>query len=299
VNPLGIDEIVDLDAYEALREDYRARVRDAKQARRLAVGDRVTLLFENRETVRFQVQEMLRVERIRGAARVQHELDVYNELVPGAGELSATLLIEITDTRQIRSELDRLLGIDACVFLVLGAGAGALRIRARFDERQLEEDRISAVHYLRFDVGAEAAARVRDARVPVRVAIEHAAYAASAELTPALRASLVADLDGDPPPLLVAPPGTSVAASNTPELSPSGRVRIRRAELPAGRGHVVVEPVEDVASWLDARPDLEAELLAEVKRRAAEVAARHGRCRVLCDLDAPRLRWHVYAPEPH
>jgi hypothetical protein len=293
VNPLALDEIVDLDAYEPVREAFRARVQEAKRARRVGVGDRVTLLFENRETVRFQVQEMMRVERIRTPERVQHELDVYNELVPGPDELSATMFIEITDSDRIRAELDLLLGIDACVYLELGAE----RIRARFDDAQLEEDRISAVHYLRFALPPGAAARLADAATPARLAIDHARYRHATELSPALRASLAADLAGDPPPLLVPPPGASVAAANAPLVSASGRVRVRRADVASGRGHVVVEPVEPVAAWADAPAALEAELLGEVRRVAGEVQARFGACRVVCDLHAPAWRWHVFAPE--
>jgi hypothetical protein len=298
VNPLALGEIVGIDAYETLRDAYRARVVVAKRARRLAVGDRVMLLFENRETVRFQVQEMLRVERIRAPERVQHELDVYNELVPRDGELSATLMIEITEPGAIRAELDRLLGIDACVALVLGDGATALRVPARFDSSQLEDDRISAVHYLRFALPADAVAKLRDRAVPAQIAIDHANYRVATELPPALRDSLVADLDSDPAPLLIAGPGEGIVASHEPALSASGRVQVRRPEQTAGRGHVVVEPVVPIASWLVADVELEAELLAEVKRVAREVAQTHGTCRVLCDLHASRLRWHVFAPEP-
>ncbi len=293
MRPLALDEIVDVDAYEPLRDAYRARVLEAKRVRRVGVGDRVTLVFENRETVRFQVQEMMRIERIRAPEKVQYELDVYNALVPGADELSATMFIEITDSREIRAELDHLLGIDGCVFLELGD----LRVRARFDERQLEDDRISAVHYLRFALADDAAGRLADARQPAAIAIEHARYTARAELPSALRASLAADLAGEPAPLLVPARGETVAVAAAPIVSASGRVRVRRADTAAGRGHVVVEPVADVASWSDAPPDLEAELLAEVKRVAAAVQARFGACRVVCDLDAPRWRWHVFAPE--
>jgi len=293
VTPLALDEIVDVDAYEPLRDAYRARVQEAKRARRIGVGDRVTLVFENRETVRFQVQEMMRIERIRAPEKVQHELDVYNALVPGDGELSATMFIEITETKSIRAELDLLLGIDACVFLELDGR----RVRARFDESQLDEDRISAVHYLRFALDAAARAALADPAVAARIAIDHARYRESAVLPEALRASLVADLAGDPAPLLVPPRGGSVIAASTPFVTASGRVRVRRADTPIGRGHVVVEPMTALDAWSAAPADLEAELLAELKRVAAEVQARFGACRVLCDLHAPTWRWHVFAPE--
>jgi hypothetical protein len=293
VKPLVLDEIVDVDAYEPLRDAYRERVLAAKRARRIGVGDRVTLVFENRETVRFQVQEMMRIERIRSPEKVQHELDVYNELVPRDGELSATMFIEITDSRSIRGELDRLLGIDACVFLELGGE----RVRAAFDQSQLEEDRISAVHYLRFAVGGGGAAALADPAVAAALAIDHAHYAERAALPAELRESLAADLRGGPVPLLVPALGASVLAASAPVVSAGGRVRVRRADTPAGRGHVVVEPVAEIGSWLDASDALEAELLAELKRVAAEVQARFGACRVVCDLHAPRWRWHVFAPE--
>jgi hypothetical protein len=271
LRPLTLGELVGVDAYEALRDDYRARVMALKADRRLPVGDRVTLVFENRETIRFQVQEMMRVERLRDPAGVQAELDVYNELVPGEGELSATLLIEITDSARIRPELDRLRGLDACVFLALGEGAGALRVRARFDERQMDEARISAVHYLRFALPPEARARLREPATPARVEIDHAHYRYAAALPSALRASLAGDLAGDPAPLLRPTAGGGVALLGA--VAPGARAR------------------------LDADPALEAALLAAVKAQARALLRRHGACRVLCDLHAERPAWHVFAPE--
>lgn len=298
MRPLALGEIVGLDAYEALRDDYRARVMAWKRQRRLAVGDRVSLLFENRETIRFQVQEMIRVERLREAARIQHELDVYNELVPGDDQLSATLMIEITEPDRIRAELDRLRGIDGCVFLELGQGADTVRIPARFDAGQLDDERISAVHYLAFALGPQAAAHLRNPATPAQVAIDHPHYRARAPLPDALRAELVADLAGDPQPLLVPPPGGSAADERGGRvLAERGRVRLLQPEAPAGRGHVVIEPVPPVASLLEADASLAAELLEAVKEQAREVLARHGACRVTTDLHAPQLRWHVYAPE--
>jgi hypothetical protein len=293
MRPLAIGELAGIDAYEALRDGYRARVMALKAHRRLAVGERVTLVFENRETIRFQVQEMMRVERLREPAKIQAELDVYNDLVPGDAELSATLLIEITEAGRIRAELDRLIGLDEHVFLALGDR----RVRARFDEKQLDEERISAVHYLRFPLGADGAARLADPGVPARVAIEHPSYRAEAGLPPALRASLVADLARDPEPLLAPPAGGGVGDARSAEVFASGRVRARRPDRPAGGGHVVVEPIEPVASLLEADAALSAELLEVVKRQAREVMARYGRCRVLTELHAHELRWHVFAPE--
>ena len=123
MRPLRIEEIVPLDRYGSLRDAYRQRVIAYKRSRRVALGERATLLFEDRETLRFQVQEMLWVERIREPDKVQAELDVYNELMPAAGELSATLFLEILESSEIRPTLERLVGLDRHVQLVLGEGA--------------------------------------------------------------------------------------------------------------------------------------------------------------------------------
>ena len=202
MRPLGADEIVDLERYGRIRPDYRARVIAYKRSRRMAVGERVSLVFEDRETLRFQVQEMLWIERIREPAKLEQELEVYNELMPGPGELSATLLIEITDGASIRPELERLIGLDEHVFLVLGEGAEEEALRARFDAKQLAEDRIAAVQYVRFALGAARAARFRDPRVRARIRIDHPSYRREEEIPPAVRESLIASLAREPAPLL-------------------------------------------------------------------------------------------------
>ena len=120
MRPVRREELLDLVAYEKSRDAYLARIIDYKRTRRVPVGDRLTFIFENRETVRFQIQEMLRAERAVKEEKIEDELAVYNELVPGPNELSATLMIEITESRRIRAELDRLIGIDEHVFLEVG-----------------------------------------------------------------------------------------------------------------------------------------------------------------------------------
>jgi hypothetical protein len=202
VRPLEPGEILPLERYAAARDAYRERVIAHKRARRVALGEQATLLFEDRETLRFQVQEMLWVERIAEPAKVQAELDVYNELMPGESELSATLFLEITEAAAIRPTLDRLLGIDRHVQLVLGEAPDETVIAARFDERQFEAARISAVQYLRFPLDAGARERLADLRVRARLRSSHPRYRREAELPPAVRASLVASLAREPEPLL-------------------------------------------------------------------------------------------------
>jgi hypothetical protein len=293
MRPVTLDEIATLERYAELRPAYREAVIRHKAARRLPVGEKVTLLFEDHETLRFQVQEMCWIERIREPARVQAELDVYNELLPGENELSATLFVEITDAPAIRPELDRLVGIDEHVSLVLGDE----RVPARFDPKQLEEERISAVQYIRFALSAEQAARFADPTQELRVRIDHPNYRQEVVLPDALRASLGAGLAGGGTPLLALPPDAAVGRLRDELLFETETVRAYRPAHPRGRDHVVVEPRDPEAGLLEASPVLTGEILAAVRRVAEELSRRHGRCRVETEVgpEAGRPRWHVLA----
>jgi hypothetical protein len=279
--------------YEGARPALRDAILAHKARRRVAVGDRVTLVFEDRETLRWQVLEMCRVERIRDPRAVAHEIEVYNELVPGEGELSATLYVEITDRAEIRPELDRLIGIDEHVFLEVGDA----EVQARFDPKQMEEDRIAAVQYIRFPLGPELAARFADPGVPVALRVDHPRYRARAELGPATRESLLVDLRGDPPALVdfAAAAGSPAAAPEV--LAQRGRVRAVRPATPRGRGHVVVEPAFDDAPGLDeADPALLADLLLLARELAGPMRRSLGSCRISLDATATPVRLDVYAP---
>jgi hypothetical protein len=258
----------------------RAAVIAHKASRRVALGDRLTLLFEDRETIRWQVLEMCRVEGIRDPEGMAQELAVYNELVPGPNELSATLFIEITEPGRIRPELDRLLGIDACIALEIDGE----RVPAQFDRRQMEEDRLSAVHYLRFSLTPAQAAAFRDPARALALRADHANYAARCVLPEAARRSLAVDLAGDPEPVhRFATPGGAAPAPR--EIARLGRVRA--LELAPGR--VVVEaqpPAPPFASLPDA---LAAELTALARRVVADVFP--GRAvSVAIDADGPHAR---------
>jgi hypothetical protein len=291
MRPLARDEIAPLGPYAAVRDAYRSAVIAHKRTRRLGVGPNVTLLFEDRETLRFQVQEMLWVERIEQPSRVQHELDVYNELMPGPGELSATLFVEITEPGRIRAELDRLIGIDEHVSLVLGAAGAERRIAARFDEKQFEEDRVSAVQYIRFALDAEAAAALADAEIPASVAVTHPAYRHEVELRDEIRASLAAGLEGEPASLL--PPLPEEGAQDAPDvLLETEAARVVRPRSPATPGHLEVEaraaldPELDPATW--------AAVLEVVRGVVREATARGGACRVVAELvPGEPPRWQI------
>ncbi len=183
-------DILDLHTYELERDAFRARMIEYKQHRRVSVGDRLTFVFENRETVRFQIQEMARAERIVKPEALQLELDVYNELIPAPDALSATLMIEIPDLESVRAELDHLIGIDEHVYFDIGSEV----LQARFDAKQFKEDRISAVQYIRFDLGASLAKQFQDPNTPVTLRVNHPHYEDATSIEAATRASLIKDL---------------------------------------------------------------------------------------------------------
>jgi hypothetical protein len=194
---IGPADIKPLHEYELIRDDWRKSVIETKARRRILLGQKMSLVFENRLTVLNQIQEMCRAERIVKPDAVQQEIDVYNELLPGDGELSATLLIEITDERRIQPELDGLIGLTTGRHVFLEAGGR--KVWARFLEGQSREDRIAAVQYLRFPVGTEpeAAAAVASGAGPVVLGVEHPAYRATAELPAQTRRELARDLETD------------------------------------------------------------------------------------------------------
>jgi hypothetical protein len=175
--------------YEAARAEFRNRVIALKAIRRVALAADVTLVFENRETLRFQVQEMLRAERIETPAGVQEELDVYNALMPDRDHLSATLFIEVTDEARIKQVLTDLVGLEETLYLSFGSDT----LRATFEEGRSDGERISAVQYVRlpFDPGQrERFLGAKDGRLELR----HPKLRSAVTLTREALASLQADL---------------------------------------------------------------------------------------------------------
>jgi hypothetical protein len=197
---LTIDDIADLRAYERGREDYRRRIIELKRRRRVTVGPVVSLVFENRETIRSQVQEMARAERMVSDERIQDELDIYNPLIPEPGELSATLFVELTGEEALRQWLGKLVGIERQVELRLGGGAGgrdgpeAVRsVPERAHEAALTREEITAsVHYIRFALSPDQVERF--AAGPVTLAVDHPAYRHETVLPEETREELLSDL---------------------------------------------------------------------------------------------------------
>ena len=186
-----LDELMGAERYEKERGEFRRRIIELKKNRRVSVGDHITFVFENRDTVLFQIQEMLRVEHIVDIDKIRFELKTYNELIPAEGELSATMLIEITEQEKIRPELIRLLGIDKTVSLQIGA---QFSIPAVFEEGRSTDDNLSAVQYVRFVLPPAARTAFRDEQQEIRLVITHPNYQAQATLEPAVRRSLAAEI---------------------------------------------------------------------------------------------------------
>ena len=193
---LSLSDISDLREYERDRDTFRDRVMALKRIRRVHVGPKITLVFENRETMRFQIQEMARVEKIITDEGIQAELDAYNPLIPEPGELSATMFLELTSEPELREWLPKLVGVERSVELRLGDGHSVAVIPAGLDkdhEAQLTRDHTTAsVHYLNWKLDNDAVARFE--KGPARLAITHDQYQEETELGPHTVASLLEDL---------------------------------------------------------------------------------------------------------
>ncbi len=184
-----LDDILGFSAYEKVRQEYRQGIIEKKQHRRVSVGDQISFVFENRDTVMFQIQEMLRAERITDLDKIREEIEVYNELIPDSSELSATMYLEIEDQTHLREELLKFLGIDKAVCLKVDGQS----VRGRFEEGRSKEDKISAVQYVRFQFTPETQ-RLFLAGARAQLVVDHANYRASAEITPDVQKSLATDL---------------------------------------------------------------------------------------------------------
>jgi hypothetical protein len=185
MRPVAREELLDLGAYEKARPEIRRHVLEVKAPRRIHVGEALTFLFENTETVRYQIQEMLRAERIAKEEEIRHELETYNEVLGGKGELGCVLLIEIEDPQRRDRQLREWLDLPRHLYARTGSGR---KVRARYDPRQVGEERLSSVQYLKLDVAGE---------VPVALGCDLPALTLEAPLGPEQVAALQADLASD------------------------------------------------------------------------------------------------------
>ena len=196
MNKVQLSEINNLVEYEKVRDRMLAEIIELKKRRRVPLGDNLTLLFENRETVLFQIHEMVRTERIVDAAKIQDEIDAYDALLPEASQFSATLFIEIPgiavmSPEQVRVAVNRFQGIEAgCLFLELGTH----RVPARFEGGHTKEEKLAGVQYLRFAITPEAQRALADPAEPVHLVVDHPRYKAKREIASEVREELLRDL---------------------------------------------------------------------------------------------------------
>ena len=191
---LSREALYSLEEYSVNRDDFRTRVIEHKKDRRLELGTNATLYFEDQLTMKYQVQEMLRIEKIFDADGIQEELDAYNPLIPDGSNWKATFMIEFPDEEERRAMLTRLVGIENAVWMQVGDGPRISPI-ADEDLERADEDKTSAVHFLRFELEADQVSALAEGAV-LAAGIDHENY--QVEIRPVaenIRASLASDLD--------------------------------------------------------------------------------------------------------
>ncbi|MBI3723583.1 DUF3501 family protein [bacterium] len=185
-------DVLDIARYELARDELRKRAMRAKEVRRVAIGPLVTVLFENRTTLHYQLQEMMRVERIVRPEAIREEMAIWNDLVPARDELSLTLMIEITDLTIAKAKLEELRDLEETVTLRFGPHV----VHARFEEGWRDDNRISAVQFIRFALSNDERNAFL-ASSDVSLKIDHAAYAHEARLSTETLAALREDLEAE------------------------------------------------------------------------------------------------------
>jgi Protein of unknown function (DUF3501) len=188
---LAFDDIQDLREYERERDVFRRRIIEMKKRRRVQLGDLLTITFENTDTMRSQVQEMARIERMLTDEQIRQEVGTYNQLIPDAGELSGTLFLEIDDKERLYEWLPRLVGIQRALSIWLHDGS-SVPSTPQDEERLTREETTTTVHYLKFRFTPEQIEAL--ASGPARVVVDHPHYNAFVELTEEQRSELLRDL---------------------------------------------------------------------------------------------------------
>ncbi|MCP5143114.1 MAG: DUF3501 family protein [Gammaproteobacteria bacterium] len=186
------DDLYSLEKYSEIRKDFRAQVMAHKKPRRISIGKHANLYFEDRLTMQYQVQEMLRIERIFEAAGIQEELDAYNPLIPDGSNWKATFMVEYDDPAVRKVELAKLIGIENAVYVQID-GFDRVAPIANEDLERTTEEKTSSVHFMRFELSPEMVASVKGGAA-VKMGIDHPAYQGEVELSPESRAALAADL---------------------------------------------------------------------------------------------------------
>ena len=188
------DDLYSLEEYAKIRNDFRAKVMEHKMTRRVPIGPNATLYFEDRLTMQYQIQEMLRIERIFEAAGINDELEAYNPLIPDGSNWKATFMVEFPDVEERRAMLGQLIGIEDKVYVQV---EGFERVFAIADEDldRSDEQKTSAVHFMRFELSAEAVDALKSG-ASLAAGIDHENY--QVEISPLpenIRQSLIGDLE--------------------------------------------------------------------------------------------------------
>ncbi len=193
INKLSREDLLSLEQYAAGRSEFRAAVMEHKKNRKVALGDRATLYFEDEQTIRYQIQEMLRIEKVFEADGIQDELDTYNPLLPDGSNWKATFMLEYDDPVERKEMLGKLLGVEKQVWAQVSGHDKVWPIADEDLERE-DEEKTSSVHFLRFELTP---AMVADAiaGAAIIMGVDHPAYPIEGvEVAPAIRDSLASDL---------------------------------------------------------------------------------------------------------
>ena len=193
MDKLTAADLLSLEQYHKERPRLRAEVLAHKRHRQAPLGPHLTLYFEDRLTMRYQIQEMLRAERIFESESIAEELAAYNPLIPDGTNLKATMMLEYADVAERRKALERLKGIESAVYLEVGT-LGRVFAYADEDLPRSDETKTSAVHFLRFELDAGMCAALKHG-APLKLGVDHAHYRHELDGSKELRASLAADLD--------------------------------------------------------------------------------------------------------
>jgi len=192
MNPLTRENLFSLEQYAEKRPEFRASVIEHKKHRRVDVGANLSLYFEDRLTIQYQVQEMLRIERIFEADAIQDELDAYNPLIPDGNNLKCTAMLEFEDVAVRRERLGQLVGVENLVWLQV-AGFDKVYAIANEDLERSTEEKTSAVHFMRFELSDAMKAALRNGSA-LTFGTDHAGYPYISEVPEETRQALVADL---------------------------------------------------------------------------------------------------------
>jgi len=192
MNQLTRDDLFSLEKYAAIKTEFRARVMEHKKQRRVPLGEHATLYFEDALTMQYQVQEMLRLERIFEPDAIQEELDVYNPLIPNGSNWKATFMVEYDDVEERKKALARLTGIENTIWVKVGSFDKVFAI-ANEDLDRSEPDKTSAVHFMRFELTPEMVAAAKGGAA-IKAGIDHPSYLVETVLSALYRDSLAGDL---------------------------------------------------------------------------------------------------------